>query len=64
MQLNCLIHISVIESLFIKYSRGDLPPKAYESNFVHLDLVQFGKQHIKQIPQVLGYVRIVSLFAI
>jgi len=24
---------------------GDRPPKAYESNFIHHDFVQFGKQH-------------------
>jgi len=24
---------------------GDRPPKTYESNFVHHDFVQFGKQH-------------------
>jgi len=26
---------------------GDLPPKTYESTFIHHDSVQFGKQHAR-----------------
>ena len=50
-------------------SRGAIraidPPKTYESNSIHHDLVQFGKQHIKNnSEQVFRDIRIVLLFAI
>jgi len=43
---------------------GDRLPKTYETNSIHHDLVQFGKQHIKNNSgQVFRDIRIVSLFA-
>ena len=42
-----------------------LLPKTYESNFIHHDFVQFGKQQIKtNFKWVLRHIRIVLLFAI
>jgi len=29
------------------YPGGDLPPKSYESNFIHHDFLQFEKQHLR-----------------
>jgi len=50
-------------------SRGAIgaiaPCKTHESNFIHHDFAQFGKQHIKtKSEQVFRQVRIFSLIAI
>jgi len=52
----CVIRFSLPEEFLFRFIRGRFrvaigaiapPPKNYESNFIHHDFLQFGKQHLR-----------------